>query len=32
VVSMIPNFKTPAKIAGQPVKVYYQLPIRFKYK
>lgn len=30
VVSMIPDFKTPAKIKGQPVKVYYSLPIRFK--
>lgn len=31
VVSMIPNFKTPAKVNGQAVKVYYQLPIKFKY-
>lgn len=31
VVSMIPNFKTPAKVSGQAVKVYYQLPIKFKY-
>ncbi len=29
VVGMIPKFKTPAKVQGQPVKVYYQLPIRF---
>ena len=32
VVSMIPNFKSPAKVGGQPVKMYYQLPIRFKYR
>jgi len=32
VVSMIPNFKSPAKVKGEPVKVYYQLPIRFQYK
>jgi periplasmic protein TonB len=32
VVAMIPNFKTPAKSNGEPVKVYFQLPIRFKYK
>lgn len=30
VVSMIPDFKSPAKIKGKPVKVYYSLPIRFK--
>ena len=30
VVSLIPNFKTPAKIKGVPVKVYYQLPIKYK--
>lgn len=29
VVAMIPNFKTPGKVKGQPVKVYYQLPIKF---
>ena len=29
VVAMIPNFKTPAKVKGEPVKVYYQLPIKF---
>jgi protein TonB len=32
VVSMIPKFKTPAKVNGQPVKMYYQMPIRFKYR
>lgn len=32
VVSMIPNFKKPARIKGEPVKVYYQLPIKFKLK
>ncbi|MEO6301890.1 MAG: energy transducer TonB [Bacteroidia bacterium] len=31
VVGLIPNFKTPAKVNGKPVKVYYQLPIKFKY-
>ena len=30
VVSMIPNFKSPAKLRGKPVKAYYSLPIRFK--
>lgn len=30
VVSIIPNFKTPAKVNGEAVKVYYQLPIKFK--
>jgi protein TonB len=30
VVGLIPNFKTPAKLSGKPVKVYYQIPIRFK--
>jgi len=30
VVGIIPNFKSPAKVKGQPVKVYYQLPIKFK--
>ena len=30
VVSLIPNFKTPAKVKGKPVKVYYQLPIKYK--
>lgn len=29
VVSMIPKFKSPAKIKNRAVKVYYQLPIRF---
>lgn len=32
VVSLIPNFKTPAKIKGKAVKVYYQLPIKYKMK
>ncbi|HOZ88549.1 MAG TPA: TonB family protein [Bacteroidia bacterium] len=32
VVSMIPAFKSPARINGEAVKVYYQLPIRFNYK
>lgn len=31
VVGIIPNFKTPATVAGKAVKVYYQLPIKFKY-
>lgn len=30
VISLIPNFKTPAKVNGHPVKVYYQLPIKFR--
>lgn len=30
VVSLIPDFKTPAKINKQPVKVYYEIPIKFK--
>ncbi|MBA2613780.1 MAG: energy transducer TonB [Bacteroidetes bacterium] len=30
VVGMIPNFKTPATVKGHPVKVYYQIPIKFK--
>lgn len=30
VVSMIPNFKTPAKVSGRAVKVYYQIPIKFR--
>jgi len=32
VVSLIPKFKSPAKVKGHPVKVYYQMPIRFRYK
>lgn len=32
VIAMIPKFKSPAKIKGQPVKVFYQLPIRFRMK
>jgi len=30
VIGMIPNFKSPAKVKGQAVKVYYQLPIKFR--
>jgi periplasmic protein TonB len=30
VVSLIPNFKTPGKVNGKPVKVYFQLPIKFR--
>lgn len=30
VVSIIPDFKTPAKVKGRAVKVYFQLPIRFR--
>jgi protein TonB len=30
VIAMIPNFKSPAKVKGEAVKVYYQLPIKFK--
>lgn len=29
VIAMIPNFKTPAKVKGEAVRVYYQLPIKF---
>jgi hypothetical protein len=29
VVGMIPKFKKPGILHGKPVKVYYQLPIRF---
>ncbi len=32
VVSIIPNFKTPGMVAGKAVKVYFQLPIKFKMK
>jgi len=32
VVSLIPKFKSPAKKKGTPVKVYYQIPIRFRFK
>lgn len=32
VVSMLPNFKTPAKVKGEAVKVYFQLPIKFVLK
>jgi protein TonB len=32
VVSMIPNFKSPAKVRGTAVKVYYQMPIRFRFR
>jgi protein TonB len=30
VVGIIPNFKSPAKVNARPVKVYYNIPIRFK--
>jgi len=30
VVSLIPDFKSPAKVKGRAVKVYFQLPIRFR--
>lgn len=30
VVRLIPKFKSPGKIKGQPVKTYYQIPIKFK--
>lgn len=30
VVKMIPKFKSPGKVKGQPVKTYYQIPIKFK--
>jgi TonB family protein len=30
VVAMIPNFKNPGMINGKPVKVFYQLPIKFR--
>ncbi len=29
VVALIPKFKTPAKVKGEAVKVYFQLPIKF---
>jgi protein TonB len=29
VVGLIPDFKTPGKVGGRAVKVYYQLPIKF---
>jgi periplasmic protein TonB len=32
VVGMIPKFKSPAMAGGEPVKVYFQLPICFKVK
>ncbi len=30
VVGLIPNFKTPGMMGGKPVRVYYQLPLKFK--
>lgn len=30
VVKLIPNFKSPGKVKGRPVKTYYQIPIKFK--
>ena len=32
VVNMLPNFKKPARIKGEAVKVYFQLPIKFRTK
>jgi periplasmic protein TonB len=32
VVSMIPDFESPGIVDGKPVKVYYQLPIKFNLK
>ena len=32
VVALIPKFKTPAKVRGNAVKTYYQMPIRFKFR
>jgi|GEM_PF-728260 len=32
VVSLIPKFKSPAMVKGIPVKAYYQIPIRFRFK
>ena len=32
VVSLIPKFKSAAKVKGEPVKVYFQMPIRFRFK
>jgi protein TonB len=32
VVSLIPKFKSPAKVQGEAVKAYYQVPIRFHYR
>jgi periplasmic protein TonB len=32
VVGMIPKFKSPAKVKGEAVQVYYQIPIKFTYK
>lgn len=30
VLKLIPKFKSPGKVKGQPVKTYYQIPIKFK--
>lgn len=30
VVKLIPNFKSPGKVKGRPVKTYYNIPIKFK--
>jgi periplasmic protein TonB len=32
VMALLPAFKKPAKVAGVPVKAYFQLPIRFRLK
>jgi protein TonB len=32
VIALIPKFKSPAKIRGEAVKVYYQLPIKFRFR
>jgi periplasmic protein TonB len=32
VVKLLPDFKTPARVKGEAVKVYFQLPIRFTIK
>ena len=32
VVKLLPNFKSPAKVKGEAVKVYFQLPIKFALK
>lgn len=32
VVKLIPKFKSPAKVKGEPVKAYYQVPIRYHYR
>jgi hypothetical protein len=29
---MIPDFKSPGSVNGKPVKVYFQLPVKFSLK